>query len=147
MARYVAGISGTGAGSTTLPQFSVYSSATVSFSLREVGIFATVATAQRLKLQRLASTGTQGAGQTEAEYDPDAPVASCAAFTTHTGAPTLGDDLGYRVSFPAAIGAAVVWTFGGTGIRTPIGTANGIGTIVATGTGQATDTYMVWDED
>ena len=46
----------------------------------------------------------------------------------------------------AAIGAAVIFTFGDSGLRIPIGTGNGIGVIVETGTGQVCQSYIVWDE-
>jgi hypothetical protein len=85
-------------------------------------------------------------GRTEAKYDPDSNTAQCTAFTTHSGNPTLGDDLGYRASLADAIGAGVIWTFGDTGIRVPVGTANGVGVIVENGTGQACQAYIVWDE-
>jgi len=73
-------------------------------------------------------------------------AASCTAVSTHTVAPTLGDDLGYRASIGAAIGAGVIWTFGDSGLRIPVGTANGIGVIAENGTGQAAQIYLVFDE-
>lgn len=145
MARYSAGVL-TGAGSTTLPIISIYAAAASSGTIREIGVFNTTATAVDIKLTRLTTTGTQGAGQTEAAHDDNSPTASMTVFTTHTGAPTLGDDLGYRASLGAAIGSGVIWTFGGTGLRIPEGTANGVGVIVENGTGQACQAYIVWDE-
>lgn len=145
MARYVSGARTT-AGSTTLPQFSVYSAAAVGFSLRECGLFNTVATSTNEKLTRMTTAGTQGAGQVEAKYDPNSVAASATAVLTHTVAPTLGDDLGYRCPLGAAVGAGVIWTFLASGILCPVATTQGIGIIVASGTGQALDAYMVWDE-
>lgn len=145
MARYSAGVL-TSAGSTTLPLISLYAAASVGGSLREVGCFNSTATAVNIKLVRLTTTGTQGAGLTAAKYNPDAVAASCTPKNTHSGAPTLGDDLGYRASLGAAIGAGVIWTFGDIGLRIPTGTANGIGVIIESGTGQALEAYLVWDE-
>ena len=145
MARYSAGVK-TGAGSTTLPVISIYSAAAVSPKLREIGAFNTTNTAVDIKLVRLTTAGTQGTGQTEAKYDDTSAAASATVFTTHTVAPTLGDDLGYRASLGAAIGAGVIWTFGDSGLRMPVGTGNGIGVIVENGTGQALQAYIVWDE-
>lgn len=145
MARYNAGVK-TGAGSTTLPIISLYAAAAVGGKVREIGVFNTTATAVDLKLARLTTTGTQGAGLTAAKHDPDSVAASCGAFTTHTVAPTLGNDLGYRASLGAAIGSGVIWTFGDTGLRITVGTANGIGVIPENGTGQACQAYIVWDE-
>jgi hypothetical protein len=145
MARYSAGVLTT-AGSATLPIISLYSAAAVSPKLREVGVFNTATTAVALKLVRLTTAGTQGTGLTEGKHDPDSAAASCTAFATHSGAPTLGDDLGYRVVLGAAAGSGVIWTFGDTGLIVPVGTGNGIGVIVENGTGQACQAYLAWDE-
>ena len=145
MARYSAGALTT-AGSTSLPIISLYSSASVGSKIREIGIFNTTSTAVNVKLVRLSSQGTPGAGLTEAKHDPDSAAASCTAFTTHSANPGLGDDLGYRASLGAAVGAGVIWTFGDQGVRVSTGTANGVGVIVESGTGQACEAYIVWDE-
>jgi hypothetical protein len=145
MPRYSAGVK-TGAGSTTLPIISLYSVAATGPKLREVGVFNTTATAVDIKLVRLTSAGTQGAGLVEAKHDPDSAAAQCTAFTTHTANPSLGDDLGYRASLGAAIGSGVIWTFGDQGIRVPLATSNGVGVIIENGTGQACQAYIVWDE-
>jgi hypothetical protein len=147
MARYSGGTRSTGAGSTTLPVGSIYGTANREGRLVEVGIFNTTATAVAIKLVRLTTAGTQGSGLVEARYgDVNSVAAGLTLFDTHSGAPTLGDDLGYRAPLGAAIGAGVIWTFGANGILVPAGTANGVGIIVATGTGQILDWYMVWDE-
>lgn len=146
MARYTAGALTT-AGSTTLPVISLYSSASVGAKIREIGVTNTTSTAVALKLVRLTTTGTQGAGLTEGKHDPDSATAACTAFNTHSGNPTLGDDMGYRTHLGAAVGAAFVWTFwSDSGLRIPTGTANGVGVIVENGTGQPVQAYIVWDE-
>jgi hypothetical protein len=145
MARYSAGAK-TSAGSTVLPIISVYAAAAVGGTLRAVGLTNTTSTAVDLKLVRLTTAGTQGSGLTEGKHNPDSAAASCTAFTTHTANPTLGDDMGYRWSLGAAVGAGVIDTFGDTGIRITVGTANGIGVIVENGTGQPIEAYLVWDE-
>ena len=145
MARYSAGVR-TAAGSTVLPSFSIYAAAGVGGTIREIGIFNTTATAVALALRRLTTAGTQGAGQTEAAHNNDFVAASCTVVTTHTVAPDLGDDFGYRAPLGAAVGSGVIWTFGGPGLVIPPGTANGIGVIVASGTGQVLDGWVVWDE-
>ena len=145
MARYSAGAK-TSAGSTTLPIISLYSAAAVGAKIREIGVFNTTSTAVDVKLVRLTTAGTQGTGLTEAKYDPDSATASCTAVNTHSVAPTLGDDLGYRASLGAAVGSGVIWTFGDAGLRVPVGTGNGIGIIVENGTGQACQAYITWDE-
>ena len=150
MARFSAG-DRTAAGSTTLPIMSVYSGAASTGTLREVGVFNTTATALEIFLSRLSTTGTQGAGLTEAPFNPKKPVAVCTAFTAHTVAPTLGDDLGYRAVLGAAVGSGVIWTFGDDGLVITLADSaelvtTGIGILVENGTGQICQTYMVWDE-
>lgn len=145
MARFSAGALTT-AGSTSLPIISIYSAASVGAKVREIGVTNTTSTAISLKLVRLTSTGTQGAGLTENKYDPDSPSASCGCFNTHSANPGLGDDVGYRAALGAAIGSGFVFTFGDSGLRIPTGTANGIGVIVENGSGQPCQAYIVWDE-
>lgn len=146
MARFSGGALSAGAGSTTLPLASIYAAAAVSGALREVGVFNTTATNVNVKLVRLTTTGTQGAAITAAAQVDRSAAASCALFNTHTLAPTLGADLGYRASLGAAIGSGVIWTFGDRGIEWAVGTANGIGVIIESGTGQVCEIYFVWDE-
>jgi hypothetical protein len=146
MARYSTGCLTT-AGSTTLPIASLYAGANAGGTLREIGLSNTTSTAISLKLIRLTTTGTQGAGLTEARQNPNAPAtANCAAFNTHSGAPTLGDDLGYRIRLGAADGASLIWTFGSDGVVIPVGTSNGVGILVESGTGQPVLLDIVWDE-
>lgn len=148
MARYSCGVR-TGAGSTTLPIISLYNPASSNGTIVEIEVFNTTATAVALKLIRLTTTGTQGAGLTETAHEAVAGTALCTGFTTHTVAPTLGGDLGYNVTLGAAIGSGVIWTFGGNvgGLSTGLsGTGNGVGVIVATGTGQVCDATITWDE-
>ncbi len=146
MARYSAGALAAGAGSTTLPSGSIYATASVSFAVRECGIYNTTATAAAYKLSLLTTRGTVGSGLTAAKQDDNSAAASATPFNTHTVAPTLGSDLGYRCQLGAAVGSAMVWTFGDRGLRAPLGTANGIGVIVENGTGQVLQLYFVWDE-
>jgi hypothetical protein len=145
MARYSAGAL-TGAGSTLLPLISLYSGASVAPVIREISVSNTTSTAVALKLIRLTSQGTPGAGLTEAAHDPNSVSASSTAFNTHSANPSLGADLGYRAQLGAAVGAGWVWVFGGDGLRLPVGTANGVGVIVENGSGQPIQATIVFDE-
>jgi hypothetical protein len=146
MARYSTGCLTT-AGSTTLPIVSLYAGASAGGTLREIGLANTTSTAVSLKLVRLTTAGTPGGGLTEARQNPNSIAAGqCTAFNTHTGAPTLGDDLGYRIRLGAADGASVIWTFGADGIVISVGVTNGVGVIVESGTGQPVLVDLVWDE-
>jgi hypothetical protein len=146
VARYSAGVR-TGAGSTTLPIISLYSGSAVNGAIVEIGVFNTTAVAVALKLIRLTTAGT-ASGLTETSHEAIAAAASCGAVGTHSSTgPTLGGDLGYYVTLGPFVGAGVIWTFGGMGLSTGLsGTGNGVGVIVATGTGQVCDAYMVWEE-
>ena len=144
MARFSVGAR-TSAGSTTLPVISLYSSATIGPSIREIGVTNTTATAVALSLCKLTSTGTQGTALTEAGLDSGAFTSSAQAFNTHTVTATIVQ-LGFNVTLGAAIGSGWIWTFGGDGLELPAGTGNGAGVIVATGTGQILDAYLVWTE-
>lgn len=146
MARFSTGARAAGAGSPTLPSGSLYGGSGIGGRLREVGVFNTTTTAVAIKLVRLTTVGTQGSGLTETKHDEDSNSAFCQGFNTHTVAPTLGGDLGYRQTLGAAVGAGIIWTFGDTGIRINPLTTAGVGIITATGTGQIVDFYFVWDE-
>ena len=145
MARFSAG-GRTSAGSTTLPIISVYSTTNVNPHVVEIGVSNTTAVAVALKLCKLTTAGTQGTGLTETGHDSGNPTAVCAAFNTHSSTGPTVVDLGYNITLGGVIGAGWIWTFGAGGISVPAGTANGIGVIVATGSGQVLDSYIVWDE-
>lgn len=146
MARYSAAGRSAGAGSTTLPVFSHYATAAVSPRIREIGVYNTAAVAVALKLAYLTSTGTQGAALTEVLYDPSAGANVTTGFQTHTAGPTIATGSIRAVVLGAAVGSGTIWTFGDTGLVVPLGTANGIGIVVATGTGQILDFYYDFDE-
>lgn len=146
MARYTAGTRSTGAGSTTLAVGSLFAVASRSAFLREVGIFNTTTTAVAVRLARLTAAGTPGAGLTEEKYHGTDDTPDMTAFDTHTVAPTIAAGNLRVGAIGAAIGAGIIWTFAEPGIYIPAGTANGVGILVATGTGQILDWYMEWDE-
>lgn len=147
MARYSAGARTTTAGSTTLPLGALYSGASDNGWIVEIGVANTTTTAVALKLTRLTTAGT-ATGITETGHEAVAGTATCSAVRDHTGtAPTLGGDLGYNIVLGGAVGDRHIWTFGDRGLATGLsGTGNGVGIIVATGTGQIIDFYFVWDE-
>lgn len=136
----------TAAGSTTLPIISLYATAAQSFFIDEIGVSNTTATAVALKLCKLTSAATQGAGLTETSLDAPGSTAVCTAFTTHSSTGPSVVDMGGNVVLGAAVGSGWIWTFGASGVSVPLGTANGVGIIVATGTGQICDAYLRWRE-
>ena len=123
---------------------SVFSGGTTNFpKIVEVGVFNTTTTAVAVSLNRFTAAGSVGAGLTEVSHDGSAVVAT--GFAGHTADGTVGNEI-VRASLGASIGSGVVWTFGAGGVLIPAGTANGIGVIIPTGTGQILDYYFVWDE-
>lgn len=146
MSRYASGILTT-AGSTTLPIFSIYGAATGRPYINEIAIWNTTSTAVALRLVRLTTAGTRGTTITPSPLsmeDPAPAIASC--YGTHTVAPTLGVDLGYRVVLGASVGSGVIWTWPDR-VLTISATANaGIGVIVENGTGQACQVYVTHGE-
>jgi hypothetical protein len=140
----------TTAGSITLPVISLYSGASGGGNVMKITVCNTTATPVALKLVELSSTGTPGAGLSETFWGYGGATASCTAFNTHSVAPTVAADLGHNVMLQGVIGDRFTWDFSdfnSKGISTGgPGTGNGIGVIVAIGTGQALDATIVWQE-
>jgi len=143
MRHSIAGRS-TVAGTSARAIASLFATASVGAKLREVGIFNTTSTALAASLVRFTNATGVGAGLTEANYDAASP-AICTGFAGHTADGATGEVF-RQASLPAAVGGGVIWTFGDSGILIPVGTANGIGVICPTGTGQILDYYFDWDE-
>jgi hypothetical protein len=129
-------------GATAGPQLEA--STAHPFYLLECGVFNTTTTAFNVSLNRYTVGGTAGAAITEvAEDDTFTPL------TTATGVNSTASTVGgpfTMAEIGAAIGAGVIWTFGGKGLRIPGTTDNGATLIVPNGTGQHFDFYWVWEE-
>lgn len=136
----------TNAPTSTLPGMSIFAAATGSFRLRELWIFNTTSTACMVALQRFTATGTVGAAVVEHEYETDGPPVTATVVNSNTVTPTITSGYIVQASIGAAIGAAVVWSFGDNGLLVPSGTGNGVGITTPTGTGQVCDVSWIWDE-
>jgi hypothetical protein len=145
VARYTASAVTT-AGSTTLPIFSLYAATTVRPRLRELTVVNATATAVSLKLVRVTSAGTAGAAVARMPFAPEAPAALATTFNTHTVAPTITTGDLYRFAVAAGIGQGITLTFPDQGVIVPALANNGLAVVVSTGTGQACDVTMIWDE-
>jgi hypothetical protein len=145
MARYSFGMRATVAGTAARAICSIFSPAGGGFRLVEVGVFNTTTTALAIALARFTAATNVGTGQTEGEYDTDGMPPLATVFAGHTGDGTVGQIL-RQATLGAAAGAGVIWTFGDGGIVVPSGTANGIGIIIPTGTGQICDVEYTWTE-
>lgn len=145
MARYAFGMRSTVAGTSARAHMSLFAVAGSGATLREVGVCNTTTTAFATGLIRFTNATNVGAGQTEGEYDENMPPPLSTVFAGHTGDGGTGQVL-RQWSIGAAIGSGVIWTFGDRGLTIALGTANGIGPHVPTGTGQIGDDYFDWDE-
>lgn len=145
MARYTASALTT-AGSTTLPIISLYGGTTCRPVIREIHLFNTTATSVFLKVVRVSTTGTQGTALTEMPLVGEDVAAVATAFNTHSGAPTITSGDLWRGALGAAIGSGVILTFGGEGITIPATANAGVAVVVSTGTGQAVEATIIWDE-
>lgn len=145
MARFAIAGRSTVAGTTLRAIASLFAIDSRTMKLREVGVFNTTSTAVAVSLVRFTNATGVGAGLTEVAYDEAGPAPNGTGFAGHTGDGAVGSPL-RQASLGAAIGSGVIWTFGDTGIIVAAGTANGIGIICPTGTGQILDYYMEWDE-
>ena len=139
---------GGGRGVTNLPTAvrgpSLYGIAARPLYLLEVGVFNTTTTAFAAALNRATALGTVAGTVTESSEDPEVTPVGIVSLS-HSADATVGGAI-TQASIGAAIGAGVIWTFGGKGIRCPAGTANGFVITCPTGTAQFFDFYFVWDE-
>lgn len=145
MARYSIAGRSTVAGTSARAVASLFAVASRTMKLREVGVFNTTSTAVAVSLVRFTNATGVGAGLTEVAYDEAAPAPNGTGFAGHTADGAVGSAI-RQASLGASIGSGVIWTFGDTGIIVAAGTANGIGIICPTGTGQILDYYYDWDE-
>lgn len=146
MARQSAAWRTTGAGSATLPMASLYSLGTGDLWCVEIWVSNTTVTAFECSVKKFTTAGTQGTSQTVlCEEGVTNFTAKGDPRDTHTVAPTLSAGEFRRASIGASIGSGTVFTFGGRGLFIPSGTANGIGLMPMTGTGQISDVIFVWD--
>jgi hypothetical protein len=150
MARYAIGGISSAAATSTLPAVTLYGGANAGGRVREIGLFNTTATAFYATVRKFSTAGTRGAGLDE--YQLDSPV-SASGTSNCTGAdaststpPTLVVGTPRIAELGASIGSGVIWTFGGEGLVIPPGTANGIGILCPSGTGQIFTYYIEWDE-
>lgn len=133
-------------GTSALPNFSLYATAAVRPRISRIALYNTSSTAVELAIVRLTTAGTQGAGLTEVSEDTPEHTALATAFAGHTVGPTIGGEI-ERIRLGAADGSGVIITWpDGNPLVVPDGTANGIGVIVPTGTGQTLCYKLSWVE-
>lgn len=144
MARYSAGMTAAGAGTTLRPIFGVLATATSTPQLREIALFNTTAVACTYRLVQVTG-GTPGATVASYEQRQNGPPALCLAKQLWTADATVNSDTGYRMVLGATIGSAAILTFGGDGVACALGATVALG-LVPVGTGQVCEVYFVYDE-
>lgn len=146
MARFTISGRTTIAGTNLLPNVSLYATAAVRPKIIEIGLWNTTSTAVTVSVNRLTTAGTQGTGLTEDCDSMPEQSAIATGFAGHTVGPTVGAEK-KRATLGAAVGSGVIWTWDPSdALVIPDGTANGIGVIVPTGTGQVLDYSISWIE-
>ena len=124
---------------------SLYATAAVRPSIKEVWVCNTTATQCAVGLARASATGTQGAALTEVCLSDDSRTVIATGFNTHTVDATVGGTI-HQASLGAAIGAALVWTFGPGEFIIDNATTAGLVIVCPTGTGQHLDFSIDWWE-
>lgn len=122
---------------------SVFGTATFGFRLRQIALWNTTAVACSYAAVKFTNATGVGAGLTEVAHDINPP--QCTGFAGHTADGAVGSPFDV-FELPAAIGGAAIMTYGDGGILSPVGTANGIGIILLTGTGQILRYKITWEE-
>lgn len=145
MARFSIAGRSTVVGTTLRAGVSLFAIASRTLKVREIGVFNTTSTAFAAAVVRFTNATGVGAGLTEVTYDESGPAPNGTGFAGHTADGAVGSPL-RQAPIGASIGSGQIWTFGDTGIIVAAGTANGIGIICPTGTGQIFDYYIDWDE-
>jgi hypothetical protein len=134
------------AGTTLRAVGSVFSTSTQGFRLVECGVFNTTAVATAVSLVFFTNATGVGAGITEVQWDRALnAVPTMTAFAGHTADGAVTSPV-RQATLGGVIGSGVIWTFDVPALVVPLGTANGIGIICPTGTGQILDFYYDWIE-
>jgi hypothetical protein len=145
MARYAVAGRSTVVGTTVRAVASLFAVASRTAKVRQISVCNTTSTAVAVAICRFTNATGVGAGLTEVLYDEASPAPNATGFAGHTADGAVGANIDY-VSLGAAVGSGWVFTYGDTGILIAAGTANGLGIICPTGTGQILDYSICWDE-
>lgn len=145
MSRFSVAGRSTVAGTTLRAVASLFATTAVRPRIVEIGVFNTTATALAVSVVRFTNATGVGTGLTEVAMDDTSHVAIATGFAGHTGDGGVGGTV-RQASLGAAIGSGIIWTFGDVGLVVPNSTADGVGVICPTGTGQILDYYIEWIE-
>lgn len=145
MARYSAGMTAAGAGTTVRPVLGVLCTSAVTPRIREIAMFNTTATSCVYRLVQVTG-GTPGSTVTAYAHEAQTlGTPTCLAKQLWTVDATVDADTGYRMVLGAAVGSAAILTFGDAGLTCAVGSTKALG-LIPVGTGQVCEVYIVWDE-
>lgn len=146
MSRYAAGLTA-GAGTTTLPSCALIGATTSMIRIRTIAIYNTTATACTFVLARLSTAGTPGASATSRLLNSSDTTTAAGVFkNTYTGTAPTTQELGIRFPLPAAVGGGIIRPFEDFELTIAATAAAGIGFLVLSGTGQACEVDITWQE-
>jgi hypothetical protein len=145
MARCAVAGRSTVVGTTLRAVASLYATTAVRPRIIEIGLFNTTATAVAVAVVRFTNATGVGTGLTEVCLDDPTHTIIATGFAGHTADGAVGSPV-RQATLGAAVGAGVIWTFGDSGFHIPSTTADGVGIICPTGTGQILDYYIEWLE-
>lgn len=131
-------------GTTLRAGASLFGTAGVRPHVKEIGVFNTTAVAFAAAVVRFTNATGVGAGLTEVAIDQTPQAAVATGFAGHTADGAVSAAI-RQAAIGAAIGAGIIWTFP-EALVIPHTTADGIGIICPTGTGQIFDYYISWME-
>lgn len=146
MPRHSAAILPTGAGTTARPMATIYAAAAAGAAIRYIAVWNTTATEVDLGVRRLTASTGQGAAETEMAWDENKVAPQCTTHNLHSADGTLATGFVRRAMIGASKGSGVIWVFGESGLVIPEGTGNGVGVVLAAGTGQICIIELEWDE-
>ena len=124
---------------------------TKSIYVREVHVFSTAATQQHPALIRTSTAGTTPTSTVTPDLDnafdrrATPPSGALLYGATWAAQPTVQGPYLARTTLPAAIGAAVMWSFLDQPVEVPAGTGLAVATPIATAL-QANRYTYIWDE-
>lgn len=145
MSFRVAGVS-TVTPTTVRAGVSLFGVASHTGFLKQVHLWNTTATAVHLAVVRFTNATGVGSGLTRFLDLSTGAASSLTPFAGHTADGAIATGPAAYAILGAAIGAGAILTFDGQGLEIPAGTANGIGIVCPSGTGQIFGYTLVWDE-
>lgn len=119
---------------------------TNDFCLREVGITSTVAIESHVQLRRFTGAGTPGTAVDDVPWGQIAAASTtaCTQIPSADHTPVAGF---IRSDYlPAAIGAGIIWTFGGNGMCVAGGSGDGFYIALGSGTDRIISFYFDFEE-